>query len=499
MEAFEETQRDPALNAVAGTAADGWPATAAVRRRRRRRALPALVVELPVLLAGTAGAFLLADDPPRAAGVAAVAFTGAAFVVPRGRSRGPLVPLANMLVALTGVAAFVLIELATGRQLLRPGETLLLLALVIGTALLGALVSLPRLTARSTISLAVVGSAQAAFNLAREIEAAGVRGHVVAGRIAVDDGDAGDDYGVPVLGALSQLGSVVEREGIELLVIPSDAPRYRVLEEISHSCLGLPVSVCELWELYEELFGLVPLREINAAWFRYVMDPRAHPVAAPRSKRVLDLILVLLAGLVLAPIALIAALLVRHQGGPALFRQLRIGERGQPFTILKLRTMRPGSEATWAVAGDDRVTALGRVLRRTHIDEIPQLLNVLRGEMSLVGPRPEQPAYVESLERSIPFYSRRHAIKPGITGWAQVRCGYGGSESGAAWKVAHDLYYLKHRSIALDLTILWRTAMICLRDSQYADEPLPTPFVGRPVRAVEPGGGSVVPGPDAHG
>jgi len=119
-------------------------------------------------------------------------------------------------------------------------------------------------------------------------------------------------------------------------------------------------------------------------------------------------------------------------------------------------------------AGDPRITRLGQVLRRTHLDELPQVINVIRGEMSLVGPRPEQPGYVASLERQIPFYSRRHLARPGLTGWAQIACGYAGSESGAAWKLAHDLYYLKYRSLAMDLFIIVETLRTFLSDRQFA-------------------------------
>jgi CelD/BcsL family acetyltransferase involved in cellulose biosynthesis len=128
--------------------------------------------------------------------------------------------------------------------------------------------------------------------------------------------------------------------------------------------------------------------------------------------------------------------------------------------MLKLRTMCPGvSNVTeWASLNDPRITSVGRFLRRTHLDELPQLLHVLRGEMSLVGPRPEQPSYVAQLERQLPFYERRHLIKPGLTGWAQVRCGYAGSDAGSAWKLCHDLFYVKRRSLALDLLILAETA-----------------------------------------
>jgi lipopolysaccharide/colanic/teichoic acid biosynthesis glycosyltransferase len=123
------------------------------------------------------------------------------------------------------------------------------------------------------------------------------------------------------------------------------------------------------------------------------------------------------------------------------------------------------------------VTRLGRVLRRTHLDELPQLINVLRGEMTLVGPRPEQPEFVDRLEQTVPYYSRRHLIRPGITGWAQVRCGYAGSDLGSAWKLCHDLYYLKHRSFALDVAIIAETLRTLVADRQYGIEPAGVSFI----------------------
>jgi lipopolysaccharide/colanic/teichoic acid biosynthesis glycosyltransferase len=170
-----------------------------------------------------------------------------------------------------------------------------------------------------------------------------------------------------------------------------------------------------------------------------------------------------------APVLLIAGLLIRRDGAPALFKQVRIGEGGEPFVLYKLRTMSAGADtpsvpvAQWAGEHDPRITGVGRLLRRTHIDELPQLINIFRGEMSMVGPRPEQPEFVERLERLVPFYQRRHLIKPGLTGWAQVRCGYAGSERGSLWKASHDLYYLKHRALGMDVAIMWETAVEILR------------------------------------
>jgi lipopolysaccharide/colanic/teichoic acid biosynthesis glycosyltransferase len=176
----------------------------------------------------------------------------------------------------------------------------------------------------------------------------------------------------------------------------------------------------------------------------------------------------------LAPLLGVLILLVRRDGGPGVFQQVRIGERGRPFRLYKLRSMRVGADSTaqWAAVDDPRITRLGVFLRNTHLDEIPQLVNVLRGEMSLVGPRPEQPAFVDRLERRLPFYQRRHLMRPGITGWAQVRCGYAGSDVGSAWKLCHDLYYARHRSFGLDLLILCETlaTLVFKRDPVLSPE-----------------------------
>ena len=169
---------------------------------------------------------------------------------------------------------------------------------------------------------------------------------------------------------------------------------------------------------------------------------------------------------------LVAAIVIKlGDRGPVLYRQVRLGEHGEAFKMLKLRTMSVRAEengAQWSGAGDERVTRVGRFLRRTHIDELPQLWNIARGDMTLVGPRPERPEMVAELERQYSHYTRRHMFKPGIAGWAQVRCGYAGSELGTAWKLCHDLYYIKHRSVLSDLLIVFETAFVTFRDAHRA-------------------------------
>ena len=187
----------------------------------------------------------------------------------------------------------------------------------------------------------------------------------------------------------------------------------------------------EASQFYEELLGHVPVGQINAAWFQYIMHPRYRSTPTI-SKRLFDFAVGSVALVAFAPlIALFAVAIKLSDGGPVFYRQRRIGEGGRDFEMVKLRSMRPAAQADgaqWSSRDDDRVLPVGRIMRKLHIDELPQLWNVLRGEMTLVGPRPEQPELVGELERRFPHYERRSLVKPGITGWAQVRCGYAGTE-----------------------------------------------------------------------
>jgi exopolysaccharide biosynthesis polyprenyl glycosylphosphotransferase len=180
------------------------------------------------------------------------------------------------------------------------------------------------------------------------------------------------------------------------------------------------------------------------------------------TKRALDLTVAFCALVFAWPLFLAAALATRLSSpGPILFRQIRMGERGRPFRMLKFRTMIEGAEANgearWAVENDPRVTRVGAVLRRTRIDELPQLWNVIRGEMSIVGPRPERPEFARLLQTNVPFWRQRHLVKPGITGWAQLQRGYTASMDETAEKLSYDLYYLRHRSLLLDCAIMVKT------------------------------------------
>jgi exopolysaccharide biosynthesis polyprenyl glycosylphosphotransferase len=330
--------------------------------------------------------------------------------------------------------------------------------------------------------VAVVGSAATTADLRAELVAQADSSVAVVGYIGLDQGDSvglPEADAEPPIGFLGELAQTVVDFHLDLLLVSPTVPRMSFFNEMEATCSHLEVRVLELSSFYEHTFGHVPLRAINAAWFQWVMHPRYSP-RTPTSKRAVDLVIASLVAILASPIIAVLALLVKLSGGPAFYRQTRIGEGGEPFQIVKLRSMRvmPQSlPARWSAADDERVTKLGRFLRRTHFDELPQILNVLKGEMSIVGPRPEQPSFVEALEESVPFYSRRHVARPGITGWAQVGCGYAGSHEGTLWKLSHDLYYLKHRSATFDLLILGETARMVFARSHFPTELDPLPFV----------------------
>jgi exopolysaccharide biosynthesis polyprenyl glycosylphosphotransferase len=323
------------------------------------------------------------------------------------------------------------------------------------------------------VRVAFIGTRDAALRLDADLERARVSAYQLIGRV-----DAADDDGtVPVISDLDGLREAIVREGIDLVVVGNGVGRLLVFDALA-GCLDLQVQYTELSAFYEDVFGNVPTAEINAAWFAHLVAAGARRPSAA-AKRAVDVCLGLALGLLALPVIACAAVLIRRDGGPALFAQERIGERGRPFRLYKLRTMRVGAgeEASWAQERDPRTTRVGQLLRRTHIDELPQLWNILRGEMSLVGPRPEQLAFVVRLEATLPFYQRRHLIRPGLTGWAQVRCGYAGSDDGAAWKLCNDLYYVKYRSLGLDLLLLIETVgLVILGPGTVAQIPL-TPWV----------------------
>ena len=221
--------------------------------------------------------------------------------------------------------------------------------------------------------------------------------------------------------------------------------------------------VRDFTQVYEELLFRVPIQYIGKDFYRYFPFSRNNENQLYLFfRRLFDIVLSVLGlalGLCLFPLILLGNLVGNR--GPLFYTQVRIGQHGKPFNIYKLRTMIPNAEkdnkAQWAQKGDLRITFFGNILRRTRLDEIPQFWNVLKGDMSFIGPRPERPYFVKALAESIPFYEARHIIKPGLTGWAQVKSRYGASVDDTRLKLQYDLYYIKHRGFFLDLNIFVKT------------------------------------------
>ncbi len=265
----------------------------------------------------------------------------------------------------------------------------------------------------------------------------------------------------------AQLDDIVARDRISRVVVAEQDAQSR--EKLAAALLdrrlrGLQIS--DAVDFYEKFSGKIWVEGLSTQWFVFTGGFRLSNLSACL-KRSFDVIFALLLILLTAPLlAVIAVAIKLDSAGPVLFRQIRVGLHGKPFVIYKFRSMRQDAEIetgpVWTSERDERVTAVGRLLRKFRLDEILQAFNVLRGEMSLVGPRPERPYFVDRLDQEIPFYNLRHYVKPGITGWAQVMFPYGDSIEAAYEKLQYDFYYAKYTSIGCDTEILLKTLKIVL-------------------------------------
>jgi sugar transferase (PEP-CTERM system associated) len=310
--------------------------------------------------------------------------------------------------------------------------------------------------------LLLVGTSEAAVKLARELYDRRELGVEIVGFIDPDP----DRVGAPVInpgviGTIADIPRIVrERSVDEVVVSLSDARGKLPMDTLLDMKLE-GVSFEHLASVYEKYTGKIAVENLRPSWL--IFSPGFKKGRFLRvAKRALD-VGVAGAGLLLAaPVIVLVAIAVKWTSpGPALYRQERVGLRGRTFRVIKFRSMRQDAEkntgAVWATKGDSRVTPIGAFLRRTRLDEIPQLWNVLKGDMSFVGPRPERPEFVASLTQDIPFYGQRHTVRPGLTGWAQIRYTYGASIEDALEKLQYDLFYIKNMSIALDLFIIVNT------------------------------------------
>ncbi len=267
------------------------------------------------------------------------------------------------------------------------------------------------------------------------------------------------------IGSVAEVEQVAVRERADLVVLSLAERRGQMPLKELLNLKFLGVQVEEAHDMYERIAGRILLDQLSPSWLILSEGFRKSP-ALLAAKRISDVIISILIMVIMAPVALLVAMAVFLESGrPVLFRQPRVGLRGRTFQIIKFRSMRHESapaHTNWTSEQDPRITRVGRFIRKFRLDEIPQLVNVLLGDMSLVGPRPEQPAYTHVLEQEIPYYRQRHSLRPGITGWAQVKCGYGATVQESRMKLEYDLFYIKHLSMVLDLVILFETGKVML-------------------------------------
>jgi sugar transferase (PEP-CTERM system associated) len=312
--------------------------------------------------------------------------------------------------------------------------------------------------------LLLVGTSLAAVELARELFAR--RQELGVDIVGFIDPDP-DRLGAPVLnpgvvGSIDDIPLLVSRLNVDRVVVSlADARGKLPMDKLLDIRLESGVTFDHLASVYEEYTGKIAVENLRPSWLIFSEGFRKTRVLLA-TKRVIDLVVSAVGAVIAAPIMLLVALAIRCTSqGPIFYHQRRVGWHGQVFTVHKFRTMKIDAERhtgpMWSTANDDRITSIGRLLRRTRLDELPQLWNVLIGEMSFVGPRPERPEFVSQLTEKIPFYGQRHVLKPGLTGWAQVRYTYGASVEDAIEKLQYDLYYIKNLSVALDVVIMLET------------------------------------------
>ena len=308
----------------------------------------------------------------------------------------------------------------------------------------------------------IVGSGPFAVEIARETLERKDAGFRVIGFVDNDPALVGKSLINPkVIGLTSELSSLVTRESIDRIVVAIGDRRGQFpTQELLKLSLSGEVSIEESAAFYERLTGRVLLDMIRPSWL--IFSSRGRRARFNELIRTCMHRAVALVGAILSlPIATVTAILIKLESrGPVLYRQERVGKQGRIFTVMKFRSMRVNAEKdgpVWAKTDDQRMTRVGRIIRKIRVDEIPQFWNILRGDMNFVGPRPERPHFVEQLAQEIPYYEQRHLIAPGLTGWAQIKYPYGASIDDARQKLQYDLYYIKNQNLALDATILFET------------------------------------------
>ena len=312
----------------------------------------------------------------------------------------------------------------------------------------------------------IVGSGQLAKNIAREIIDKADTGFNVVGFITDNPERVGERLVNPsVIGDQSQILEIATKEKVDRIIVALEERRGKFPEDQLLSCRMKGIPVEDGIEFYEHLTGRLQVESLRPSVLIF-SDGFKKSKLTMWMKRVVGFSLSLVGLALLSPLILVISILIKMDSrGPVFYQQERVGENGRVFKLLKFRSMVENAEANgpvWAEPDDVRVTRIGRWIRKWRLDEIPQMFNVLKGDMSFVGPRPERPYFVETLRREIPFYDRRFFVKPGITGWAQIKYRYGASKIDALEKLKYDLYYIKNLSPLFDLLIIFETTKVVL-------------------------------------
>jgi len=314
----------------------------------------------------------------------------------------------------------------------------------------------------------IVGWGQKARELFDKIDRFPALGYRVLGFVKTrpDDAELAEHRGLPLLGELNRLSQIVAAERAEeILIALEDEDQSSLMQIIAHTD-GLPVQLKIVPDLYSIITGQARTNQIYGFPLIEIL-PQYMPAWERRLKRAMDVavsLIILIAGL---PLWLLVALAIRlDTPGPVFYHQVRVGKNSKNFVMVKFRSMVHGAEKltgpVWAEKADPRITRVGRLIRKLRFDEIPQFFNVLRGDMSLIGPRPERPVFVEQLKQQIPLYTRRLKVQPGITGWAQIKGGYDQSLEDVKQKLQYDLFYLENMSLRMDFKILLHTVYVML-------------------------------------
>ncbi len=310
--------------------------------------------------------------------------------------------------------------------------------------------------------IVVIGTGKLAQDIATELEE---RHNAMYRIVAFVGEDSGNKYNIPVVPSLEEMKSLLSVETIERIIVAPDDRRGATPVRTLLNCKIRGTNIEQGVSFYERITGKILVERVDPSWIIF-SDGFVLSRLRYFLKRLMDILLAAPLLLCSLPVLILSAIIIKVESpGPIFYLQERVGLNGKEFRIIKFRSMCNDAEkngAVWAVENDTRITKFGRFIRKVRIDELPQLWNVLQGEMSLVGPRPERQVFVDDLVNDIPYYNMRHGVKPGVTGWAQVCYPYGATKKDALRKLEYDLFYIKNNSLALDLLVIFYTVKTVL-------------------------------------